>query len=45
MTVRYHIPYYDVSFNLCETDINTRMPREEASAIFGEIKTIGKHLH
>lgn len=29
-------------FDRSETDINTRMPREEASAIFREIKTIGR---
>lgn len=30
------------SFDCNETDINTRMPREEASEIFLEIKTIGR---
>ncbi len=44
MTVRYHIRY-DGLFDHCEIDINTRMPREEASEIFGVIRSIGKHSH
>ena len=32
----------DGLFDHRETDINTRMPREEASEIFGAIKSIGK---
>ena len=45
MTVRYHIPCYGLLSNRFETDINTRMPREEAGEIFGEIRSIGKHSH
>jgi hypothetical protein len=41
MMVRDHIRR-DVLFDRRETDINTRMPREEASKIFGAIKSIGK---
>jgi hypothetical protein len=33
------------SFDGRETDINTRMPREEAREIFGVIKSIGKRSH
>ena len=44
MMVRDHIRR-DGFFDRRESDINTRMPREEASEIFGVIKSIGKRLH
>jgi hypothetical protein len=42
--VRNHIRR-DRLFDSRETDINTRMPREEVSEIFGVIKSIGKRSH
>lgn len=44
MMVRDHIRCEGL-FDGHETDINTRMPREEASEIFGVIKSIGKRSH
>jgi hypothetical protein len=44
MMVRDHIRH-DGLFDRRETDINARMPREEAGEIFGVIKSIGKRSH
>jgi hypothetical protein len=44
MMVRDHIRREGL-FDGHKTDINTRMPREEASEIFEVIKSIGKHSH
>jgi hypothetical protein len=44
MMVRDHIRREGL-FDGREIDINTRMPREEASEIFGVIKPIGKRSH
>jgi hypothetical protein len=45
MMVRDHIRRDGLFVDRRETDINTRMPREEASEIFGVIKSIGKRSH
>jgi hypothetical protein len=45
MMVRDHIRRDGLFVDRREIDINTRMPREEASEIFGVIKSIGKHSY